>query len=102
MERTSQDFLLPVLERLLEPFPFSMQGFRSDNGSEYVNYQVAALLEKLRVAQFINSRPRRSNDNAQAESEHGSVILKAFGRWHIAGAHAERLDRCHPEILAPS
>ena len=64
MERTSQDFLLPVLERLLEPFPFSMQGFRSDNGSEYVNYQVDALLEKLRATEFTKARPRPSNDNA--------------------------------------
>ena len=41
-----------------------MQGFRSDNGSEYVNYQVAALLEKLRVAEFTKPLLRRSNDNA--------------------------------------
>ena len=100
VERISENFLLPVLERLLESFPFAVQGFHSDNGSEYVNYQVAALLEKLRVTEFTKSRPRRSNDNGLAESKNGSVVRKMFGNWHIAGAYAELLDRFHREVLA--
>ena len=100
VERISENFLLPVLERLLESFPFAVQGFHSDNGSEYVNYQVAALLEKLRVTEFTKSRPRRSNDNGLAESKNGSVVRKMFGHWHIAGAYAELLDRFHREVLA--
>ena len=64
VERISEHFLLPLLESLLEAFPFRVRGFHSDNGSEYVNYQVAALLEKLRVEEFTKSRPRRCNDNA--------------------------------------
>ena len=64
VERISEHFLLPLLERLLEAFPFRVRGFHSDNGSEFVNYQVAALLEKLRIEEFTKSRPRRSNDNA--------------------------------------
>ena len=74
VERISENFPLPVLERLLESFPFAVQGFHSDNGSEYVNYQVAALLEKLRVTEFTKSRPRRSNDNGLAESKNGSML----------------------------
>ena len=83
VERISERYLLPVLERLLESFPFVVHGFHSDNGSEYVNYQVAALLEKLRVEEFTKSRPRRSNDNALAESKNGSVMRKQFGYGHI-------------------
>ena len=79
VERISERYLLPVLERLLESFPFVVHGFHSDNGSEYVNYQVAALLAKLRVEAFTKSRPRRSNDNALEESKNGSVIRKQFG-----------------------
>ena len=96
----AENYLLPVLERLLAAFPFEVQGFHSDNGSEYINYQVAALLEKLRVEEFTKSRPRRSNDNALAESKNGSVVRKLFGYGHIAGPHAERLDRFHREVLA--
>ena len=101
VERISERYLLPVLERLLASFPFAVHGFHSDNGSEYINYQVAELLEKLRVEEFTKSRPRRSNDNALAESKNGSVIRKQFGYEHIPGRHAERLDRFHREVLAP-
>ena len=89
---------LPVLEGLLESFPFRVRGFHSDNGSEYVNYRVAELLEKLRIEEFTKSRPRRSND-ALAESKNGAV-MQALGYGHIAGRHAERLDQfnrcCRP------
>ena len=85
VERISENFPLPVLERLLESFPFAVQGFHSDNGSEYINYQVAALLEKLRVTEFTKSRPRRSNDNGLAESKNGSVVRKMFGHGTSRG-----------------
>ena len=55
------------LEGLLGLFPFVIKGFHADNGSEYVNHKVAALLEKLR-AEFTRSRPRRCNDNAPRSS----------------------------------
>ena len=63
-ERIAEWFLPPVLEGLLESFPLRVRGFHSDNGSEYVNYRVAELWEKLRIEEFTKSRPRRSNDNA--------------------------------------
>ena len=44
--------------------PFAILGFHADNGSEYINYQVAGLLEALR-AEFTTSRPRHSNDTAR-------------------------------------
>lgn len=33
VERISEHFLLPVLEALLEAFPFGVRGFHADNGS---------------------------------------------------------------------
>jgi len=48
-------FLIPVLEQLLNTFPFVIKGFHSDNGSEYINKQVAKLLEKLLI-EFTKSR----------------------------------------------
>ena len=45
--KISERFLLPVLEQLLDTFPFIIRGFYSDNGSEYINHTVAKLLEKL-------------------------------------------------------
>jgi len=45
VEKISEHYLIPVLEQLLDIFPFVIKGFHSDNGSEYINRQVAKLLE---------------------------------------------------------
>ncbi len=80
--RLGERHLIPALESLLEAFPFTMLGFHADNGSEYINHRVAALLNKLLV-EFTKSRPRRSNDNALVESKNGSVVRKHLGHAHI-------------------
>ncbi len=85
MERISERFLIPVLEAILETFPFAIHGFHADNGSEYINHRVAALLNKLHI-EFTKSRPRHCNDNALAESKNASVIRKHFGYQHIPGS----------------
>ena len=41
----SESWLIPLLEQLLEQFPFTIRGFHSHNGSEFINYTVARLLE---------------------------------------------------------
>ena len=77
-----------------------MQGFHSENSSEYATFQLATPLERLRVAEITKSHPRRSSDNGLAESKNGSVIRNVFVRWHTVGAYAERLDHFHPAIVA--
>jgi transposase InsO family protein len=57
-----------ALEYLLDAFPFKVINFHSDNGSEYVNKNVAKLLGKLLI-EFTKSRPRQPNDNALAEGK---------------------------------
>ncbi len=63
VQRMSQAYLLPVLEMMLEAFPFVIQGFHTDNGSEYINKRVVQLLNKLLI-EFTTSRARHTNDNA--------------------------------------
>jgi transposase InsO family protein len=82
-ERISEAFLIPVLEALLQSFPFVIKGFHSDNGSEYINHHVAELLNKLLVKEQTKSRSRHSNDNALAESKNGAIIRKHLGYSHI-------------------
>lgn len=82
VEKISERYLIPALEQLLQTFPFTVRGFHSDNGSEYINKRVAKLLEKLRI-EFTKSRSRQSNDYALAESKNGAVLRKLFGYSHI-------------------
>jgi transposase InsO family protein len=93
-------WLLPVLVAMLEQFPFRIQGFHSDNGSEFINHRVARLLEKLLVEQT-KSRPRRSNDNGLVESKNGAVVRKHMGYGHIEAAHAGAINEFYREYFNP-
>ena len=73
----------PVLRSLISAFPFTVQAFHADNGSEYVNHEVADLLNRLHIPTFTKSRPRRSNDNALVESKNGSIVRKWLGHIHV-------------------
>jgi IS30 family transposase len=96
----SEAWLMPVLEAMLQQFPFRIRSFHSDNGSEFINHTVAELLDKLLVEQT-KSRPRHSNDNGLAESKNGWVIRKHIGYGHIASAHAEEFDRFYRQHFNP-
>jgi transposase InsO family protein len=100
VERISEAYLLPVIALLLDGFPFAVRGFHSDSGSEYVNHEIARLLEKLRV-EFTKSRPRQTNDNALAECKNGAIIRKFMGYSHIAQKHAAAINRFYTEVLNP-
>ncbi len=89
-----------MIALLLEGFPFAVRGFHSDSGSEYINYEIAGLLEKLRV-EFTKSRPRQTNDNALAESKNGAVIRKIMGYSHIQQKHAAAINQFYTDTLNP-
>ena len=99
-EKISEAYLLPVIRQLLDGFPFVILGFHADNGSEYINYQVAGMLEKLRI-EFTKSRPRQSNDNALAESKNGSVVRKHLGYAHIPQHCASLVNAFCADYLNP-
>ena len=100
VERISEAYLLPVIGLLLDGFPFVVRGFHSDSGSEYVNHDIARLLEKLRI-EFTKSRPRQTNDNALAECKNGAVIRKLMGYSHIPQQHATAINHFYTETLNP-
>lgn len=85
---------------MLDGFPFVILGFHSDNGSEYINYQVAKMLEKLRI-EFTKSRPRHSNDNALAESKNAAVVRKHLGYAHIPQFCASLVNAFCADYLNP-
>ena len=96
----SERFLAPVVETLINLYPFVIHEFHSDNGSEFVNHVVAKLIVKL-YARFTKSRARHSNDNALVESKNGSIIRKHYGHWHIPKSWAPFIDefnRTHMNI----
>ncbi len=100
VERISEQYLLPVLEELLEQFPFPLRGFHSDNGSEFINHTTAALLEKLQI-EFTKSRARRSNDNALVESKNGAVVRKWMGYQFLPSPATAAIHEFYRDWLNP-
>ena len=100
VEKISEHYLIPALQQLLDAFPFTLLGFHSDNGSEYINKMVAKLLEKLRI-EFTKSRARQTNDNALAESKNGAVVRKIFGYSHIPQRWAPLINVFNQQHLNP-
>lgn len=98
--KISELYLLPILQEILESFPFHIINFHADNGSEYINYQVAALLNKLRI-EMTKSRARQSNDNALAESKNASIVRKIYGYTHISQDCADELNDFNRDYLIP-
>jgi len=100
VEKISEQYLMPILKQMLLSFPFTILGFHSDNGSEYVNRHVAKLLQKLFI-EFTKSRSRHSNDNALAESKNASVVRKIFGYTHIPQKWATEINAFNRKYLNP-
>ncbi|MDQ6677855.1 MAG: hypothetical protein M3Z09_11220 [Acidobacteriota bacterium] len=91
---------MPVLAGVLRQFPFQIRGFHSDNGSEFINHNVAGMLNKLLIEQT-KSRPRRCNDNGLVETKNGAVLRKHMGFGHIASEEAELIDSFYEEHFNP-
>lgn len=91
VENIAESLLKEVLQIAIFLFPFRIRNFHSDNGSEYINYTVAGLLEKLRIRQT-KGRPRHSNDNGLVETKNGAIIRKEMGYFHIPGKFAPRIN----------
>lgn len=100
VERIGEAYLLPVIANLLDGFPFIVRGFHSDGGSEYINHDVAQLLQKLLV-EFTRSRPRHTNDNALVECKNGAVVRKIMGYGHIPQRHAAAVNDFYGTTLNP-
>lgn len=94
----SYHYLEPALMIALAEFPFHLVNFHSDNGSEFINHQVADLLNRLSISQT-KSRSRRTNDQALVEGKHAVTVRPVFGKMHIPKHYAEVIDVFNREYL---
>lgn len=100
VETISERHLMPVLEAILHQFPFRILGFHCDNGSEFINHNVANMLGKLLI-EFTKSRAYRSTDNALVEGQNGAVVRKHIGYGFIGSDHAEAIQRFYTAHFNP-
>lgn len=72
--------LVKRMEEIEEVLPFDMLGFDSDNGSEFLNYQLLRYLQnRPGPVEFTRSRPYRKNDNAHVEQKQWTHVRQLLG-----------------------
>jgi hypothetical protein len=90
-EKISEEYLLPLLEKMIASYHYRIINFHCDNGSEYINQKVVEMLNRLLI-KLTKSRPRHTNDNALVETKNGWILGKWMGYNHIRGEHAQGIN----------
>lgn len=67
--------ILNGLEIIEKNFPYSIRGFDTDNGSEFINQHVIKWVNK-RDLYFTRSRPYKKNDNAHVEQKNYDIVRR--------------------------
>jgi len=98
VEKISDRYLEPLLERILKTYPFNIIEFHSDNGGEYINLVIVAMLNKLLI-KLTKSRPRKTNDNALVEGKNGWIVRKFMGYMHIEQKYAPMINEFYFNIF---
>src|SRR5690606_2940550 len=80
IRNNASKWILGAVEQLQGMFPFPLRVFDSDNGSEFINHDVADWLHARDIAQT-RSRPYKKNDQATVESKNNHVVRKHAFYW---------------------
>lgn len=73
IRNNASKWIIGAVEQLQNRFPFPLVVFDSDNGSEFINHDVADWLQARDIAQT-RSRPYKKNDQATVESKNNHVV----------------------------
>lgn len=86
LKRSEADVLtaLKIVQKLL---PFSLLGLDTDNGSEFINYELLKFCESQKIT-FTRSRAYRKNDQAHVEEKNGSIVRRLVGYERYEGVKA--------------
>jgi hypothetical protein len=75
--------------------PFPLLGLDSDNGSEFINQDLANWCRREKIT-FTRSRPYKKNDNCYVEQKNGSIVRRIIGRDRYSSKQAyEALNRIY-------
>ncbi len=69
----SQQRVGTAVHKVSQRLPFPLLGLDSDNGSEFINQNLADWCRREHIT-FTRSRPYKKNDNCYVEQKNGSII----------------------------
>ena len=76
-----------ALDDIRQALPFPLLGLDSDNGSEFINYEMLHYCQREKIT-FTRSRSYRKNDQAHVEEKNGSIVRRLIGYDRYEGVEA--------------
>jgi hypothetical protein len=87
--RRSEADVSAAIHAVRQCLPFPLLGLDTDNGGEFINYDLLRYCEKEKIT-FTRSRTYRKNDQAHVEEKNGSVVRRLVGYDRYEGMDACR------------
>ena len=75
------------LEAVQKLLPFTLLGVDTDNGSEFINYELLNFCKSQKIT-FTRSRAYKKNDQAHVEEKNGSIVRRLVGYDRYEGIAA--------------
>lgn len=84
-----------AIHQVRQRLPFPLLGLDSDNGSEFINQDLAGWCRREGIT-FTRSRPYKKNDSCYVEQKNGSIVRRIIGRDRYSSKPAlETLNRLY-------
>lgn len=95
--------VIGALEEIEAALPFAIETFKSDSGSEFMNWAVVGYLQKrVKPIKVVRSRPYRKNDNCYVEQKNFTHVRELFGYEKIDRKElVEWMNRIYRELWNP-
>ena len=78
VKNKAQVWVFEALKEVRKRLPFELSGIDSDNGAEFINYELANYCAEEGIT-FTRSRSHRKNDNCYIEQKNYSIVRRAVG-----------------------
>lgn len=79
--------VINALTRIQEDLPFQILCLDTDNGTEFLNYDLALYCQQNHIT-FTRGRPYKKNDQAHVEQKNGAVVRRFVGYDRLVGKSA--------------
>ena len=84
-----------AIHNVQQRLPFKLLGLDSDNGSEFINKNLARWCHHEGIT-FTRSRPYKKNDNCFVEQKNGAIVRRVIGRDRYSSKQSyETLNRIY-------
>lgn len=88
--RRSEADVINALNEMKTLIPFPLLGLDTDNGGEFINYELIDWCQKNEIT-FTRSREYKKNDQAHVEEKNGSIVRRLVGYERYEGSTSRDL-----------